>query len=298
VNGIVGIKPTLGLVSRSGIIPIAHSQDTAGPMARTVRDAAILLTAMTGVDANDPASLAAPETVPDYTANLAADGLQGRRIGVLRSYTGAGSNPRVEALFEDSIAVLREQGADITDPVEIDTNGIDAAELEVLYYEFKADLNRYLEQSGAPVESLAAVIRFNEANAETVMPIFGQEHMLTAQTRGPLTEPEYEVALAASGATMRERLTAVMDEHGLDALIAPTNGPAWMTDPVNGDNYRIGSSSFAAVSGFPNITVPAGFVAGLPIGLSFIGRAFTEKDLIEMAYAFEQASLARRPPEL
>ena len=298
VNGIVGIKPTLGLVSRSGIIPIAHSQDTAGPMARTVRDAAILLSAMTGVDADDPASLAAPGMVPDYTANLAADGLQGRRIGVLRSYTGAGSNPQVEALFADSIAVLREQGADITDPVEIDTNGIGDAELEVLYYEFKADLNRYLEQSGAPVESLAAVIRFNEENAETVMPIFGQEHMLAAEARGPLTEPEYEEALAASGAAMRERLTALMDEHDLDALIAPTNGPAWMTDHVNGDNFQIGSSSFAAVSGFPNITVPAGFVAGLPIGLSFTGRAFTEKDLIEMAYAFEQATLARRPPEL
>ena len=298
VNGIVGIKPTLGLVSRSGIIPIAHSQDTAGPMARTVRDAAILLSAMTGVDADDPASLAAPGMVPDYTANLAADGLQGRRIGVLRSYTGAGSNPQVEALFADSIAVLREQGADITDPVEIDTNGIGDAELEVLYYEFKADLNRYLEQSGAPVESLAAVIRFNEENAETVMPIFGQEHMLAAEARGPLTEPEYEEALAASGAAMRERLTALMDEHDLDALIAPTNGPAWMTDHVNGDNFLIGSSSFAAVSGFPNITVPAGFVAGLPIGLSFTGRAFTEKDLIEMAYAFEQATLARRPPEL
>ncbi len=298
VNGIVGIKPTLGLVSRSGIIPIAHSQDTAGPMARTVRDAAILLSAMTGVDADDPASLAAPGMVPDYTANLAADGLQGRRIGVLRSYTGAGSNPQVEALFADSIAVLREQGADITDPVEIDTNGIGDAELEVLYYEFKADLNRYLEQSGAPVESLAAVIRFNEENAETVMPIFGQEHMLAAEARGPLTEPEYEEALAASGAAMRERLAALMDEHDLDALIAPTNGPAWMTDHVNGDNFHIGSSSFAAVSGFPNITVPAGFVAGLPIGLSFTGRAFTEKDLIEMAYAFEQATLARRPPEL
>lgn len=298
VNGIVGIKPTLGLVSRSGIIPIAHSQDTAGPMARTVRDAAILLSAMTGVDADDPASVAAPGMVPDYTANLAADGLQGRRIGVLRSYTGAGSNPHVEALFEDSIATLHEQGAAITDPVEIDTNGIGVAELEVLYYEFKADLNRYLEQSGAPVESLAAVIRFNEENAETVMPIFGQEHMLAAEARGPLTEPEYEKALAASGAAMRERLTAVMDEHDLDALIAPTNGPAWMTDHVNGDNYQIGSSSFAAVSGFPNITVPAGFVAGLPIGLSFTGRAFSEKDLIEMAYAFEQATLARRPPEL
>ena len=298
VNGIVGIKPTLGLVSRSGIIPIAHSQDTAGPMARTVRDAAILLSAMTGVDADDPASLAAPATVPDYTANLAADGLQGRRIGVLRTYTGAGSNPQVEALFEDSIAVLRDEGADVVDPVEIDTNGIGAAELEVLYYEFKADLNRYLEQSGAPVESLAAVIRFNEANAETVMPIFGQEHMLAAESRGSLTEPDYQEALAASGDAMRDKLTAVMDEHGLDALVAPTNGPAWMTDHVNGDNYQVGSSSYAAVSGFPNITVPAGFVAGLPIGLSFIGRAFAEKDLIEMAYAFEQATLARRPPEL
>ena len=298
VNGIVGIKPTLGLVSRSGIIPIAHSQDTAGPMARTVRDAAILLSAMTGIDADDPASMKAPETVPDYTANLAADGLQGRRIGVLRTYTGAGSNPQVEALFEDSIAVLREQGAEIADPVEIDTSGIGAAELEVLYYEFKADLNRYLEQSDAPVGSLAAIIRFNEANAETVMPFFGQEHMLAANDKGPLTDPGYREALEASGAAMRDRLTAAMDEHGLDALVAPTNGPAWMTDHVNGDNFEVGSSSFAAVSGFPNVTVPAGFIAGLPVGMSFIGRAFTEKDLIEMAYAFEQATLARRPPEL
>ena len=298
INGIVGIKPTLGLVSRSGIIPVAHSQDTAGPMARTVRDAAILLSAMTGIDADDPASLAAPETVPDYTANLAADGLRGRRIGVLRSYTGAGSDPRVDAIFEESIAVLREQGAEITDPVEVDTNGVGAAELEVLYYEFKADLNRYLEQSGAPVESLAAIIRFNEEHATTVMRHFGQEHLLAAEARGPLTEPEYLEALAASGETLRERLTATMDAHELDALIAPTNGPAWMTDHVNGDNYQLGSSSYAAVTGFPNITVPAGFIAGLPIGMSFIGRPFTEKDLIEMAYAFEQATLARRPPEL
>ena len=297
-NGVVGIKPTLGLVSRRGIIPIAHSQDTAGPMARTVRDAAILLTAMAGVDAGDSASGAVPEPLPDYAANLAPDGLHGRRIGVLRSYTGAGSNPQVETLFEDAIAVLREQGAEITDPVEIDTDDIDAAELEVLYYEFKADLNRYLQQSAAPVESLAAVIRFNEDNAETVMPIFGQEHMLAAAARGPLSEPEYAEALASSGAAMRERLAVAMDEHHLDALIAPTNGPAWMTDHVNGDNYQIGSSSFAAVSGFPNITVPAGFVAGLPIGLSFIGRAFTEKDLIEMAHAFEQATHMRRPPDL
>ena len=297
INGIVGIKPTLGLVSRSGIIPIAHSQDTAGPMARTVRDAAILLSAMTGIDAEDPASASSPDTVPDYTANLAADGLQGRRIGVLRSYSGAGSHPQVEIIFEDSIGVLREQGAEVTDPVEIDTSGVGPAELEVLYYEFKADLDRYLEQSGAPVGSLEAVIRFNEDNAATVMPHFGQEHMLAAVAKGPLTDPAYEQALVDSGATMKERLLAVMDEHGLDALVAPTNGPAWMTDHVNGDNYQIGSSSFAAVSGFPNVTVPAGFVAGLPVGLSFIGRAYTEQTLIEMAYAFEQATLARRPPQ-
>ena len=298
INGVVGIKPTLGLVSRSGIIPIAHSQDTAGPMARTVRDAAILLSAMTGIDADDPASAASPDSVPDYTARLAADGLQGRRIGVLRSYYGAGSNPQVETLFENSIDVLREQGAEITDPVKIDMSGVGDAELEVLYYEFKADLNRYLEQSGAPMKSLAEIIRFNEENADTVMPIFGQDLMLASEAKGPLTEPEYLAALDASGKAARELLTAVFDEHDLDALVAPTNGPAWMTDHVNGDNFQVGSSSFAAVSGFPNITVPAGLVAGLPIGLSFIGRAYTEKELIEMAYAFEQATLARRPPGL
>jgi amidase len=204
----------------------------------------------------------------------------------------------VEAIFEDSIAVLREQGAAITDPVEVDMSGVDAAELEVLYYEFKADLNRYLAQSNAAVDSLAAVIRFNEEHAATVMPYFGQEHMLAAEAKGPLTDTQYQEALAASGAAVRERLVAVMDEHGLDALVAPTNGPAWMTDLVNGDNFSTGSSSFAAVSGFPNVTVPAGFVAGLPVGLSFIGRAFTEKALIEMAYAFEQATLVRRPPPL
>ena len=298
INGIVGIKPTLRLVSRSGIIPIAHSQDTAGPMARTVRDAAILLSAMTGIDADDPASAAAPDGVPDYTARLAADGLRGRRIGVLRSFSGAGSNPQVETIFGNSIAVLSEQGADIIDPVEIDMSGVGDAEIEVLYYEFKADLNRYLEQSGAPVKSLADIIRFNEENADTVMPVFGQDLMLASEAKGPLTEPDYLAALDASGKAAREMLTAVFDDHDLDALVAPTNGPAWMTDHVNGDNFQIGSSSFAAVSGFPNITVPAGFVAGLPIGLSFIGRAFTEKELIEMAYAFEQATLARRPPDL
>jgi len=196
------------------------------------------------------------------------------------------------------IEAIDHAGAGLNSIIEVNPDAIAIARSldEVLYYEFKADLIRYLEQSGVPLESLAAVIRFNEENAATVMPFFGQEHMLAAEAKGPLSEAEYEQALAASGAAMREKLTAVLDEHDLDALVAPTNGPAWMTDHVNGDNYVIGSSSFAAVAGFPNVTVPAGFVAGLPVGLSFIGRAFAEKDLIEMAYAFEQATLARRAP--
>jgi len=296
-NGVVGIKPTVGLLSRSGIIPISHSQDTAGPMARTVRDAAILLSAMTGTDPADPASVAAPARAPDYTANLAADGLQGRRVGVIRSYAGAGSHPDVEAILEAGIDVLRQQGATIVDPVDPDMSGVSAAEREVLYYEFKADLNRYLEDSGAPLHSLAEIIRFNEDHAASVMPFFGQERMLAAAAKGPLTEQAYLDAIDASAVAARTRIGAALDDNDLDALIAPTNGPAWLTDHVNGDTFRIGSSSYAAVSGYPNITVPAGFVAGLPIGLSFIGPAFSEQTLIGMAYAFEQATLARRPPQ-
>jgi len=297
-NGVVGIKPTVGLLSRSGIIPIAHTQDTAGPMARTVRDAAILLSAMTGTDPADPASAAAPDPVTDYAAALAADGLQGRRIGVIRSYAGAGSHPDVDAIFEASIDVLRQQGATIVDPVNPDMSGVGAAESEVLYYEFRADLNRYLADSGAALHSLAEIIRFNETHAATVMPFFGQERMLTAVEKGPLTEQAYLDALDASAGQARKRIDAALEENDLDALIAPTNGPAWLTDHVNGDTFRIGSSSYAAVSSYPNITVPAGFVAGLPIGLSFMGAAFSEQSLIGMAYAFEQATLARRPPDL
>ena len=295
INGIVGIKPTLGLVSRNGIIPIAHSQDTAGPMARSVRDAAILLTAMTGIDADDAATADA-EIHHDYSANLTADGVRGKRIGVIRSWYGAGSNPHVDELFEASIAALREQGAEIVDEIEIETDKMYDAEYEVLLYEFRADLNAYLESSGAPLRSLADAIAYNDANAATVMPIFGQEIFLKAHEKGPLTDDAYLEALETSQRVARSGIDGAMDEHKLDALIAPTNGPAWMIDHVNGDSFGIGSSSLAAISGYPGITVPAGFVSGLPIGLSFMGKPWNEKQLIEIAYAFEQATRARRAP--
>jgi amidase len=298
INGVVGIKPTLGLVSRSGIIPIAHSQDTAGPMARTVRDAAILLEAMLGTDPDDPASAGFPETPPNYTANLAADGLAGRRIGVIRSYWGAGNHAKVEAVFTQAIESIAAAGAEIVDPITIETPGLWEAEGVVLDYEFRADLNRYLAQSGAPLASLAEVIEFNEANAETVMPIFGQELMIAANDKGPLSDEIYLEALEKSKRISQLAIDEALAEHGLDALIAPTNGPAWLTDHVNGDSFSVGSSSLAAVAGYPNVTVPAGFVSGLPVGVSFIGAANAEKSLIEIAYAFEQATRVRRPPEL
>jgi amidase len=297
INGIVGIKPTVGLVSRSGIIPIAHSQDTAGPMARSVRDAAILLTSMTGVDADDPATADA-EIHHDYSANLTADGLNGKRIGVIRSYYGAGSNPIVEEIYDASIATLKAQGAEIVDNISIETDDMYDDEYEVLLYEFKSDLAAYFERSGAPLETLADVIAFNEAHTDTVMPIFGQDVFLLAVDKGPLTEEAYLAALENSKQVARSGIDGAMDEHDLDALIAPTNGPAWLIDHVNGDTFSIGSSSYAAISGYPNITVPAGFVSGLPIGLSFIGKPWNEKQLIEIAYAFEQATRVRRAPAL
>ncbi len=297
INGIVGIKPTLGLVSRSGIIPIAHSQDTAGPMARSVRDAAILLTAITGIDAEDEATAAA-EIHQDYSANLTADGLNGKRVGVLRSYYGAGSNPDVEAIYASAIETLEAEGAVIVDDLEIETDGMGDAEYEVLLYEFKTDLAAYLADSGAPMESLADVIAFNDANTESVMPYFGQEIFILAEEKGPLSDEAYVTALESSKRIASSGLDAVLDEHKLDALIAPTNGPAWMIDLVNGDSFHVGSSSLAAISGYPSITVPAGQIAGLPIGLSFMGKPWNEKQLIEIAYAFEQATGARYAPDL
>ena len=299
INGIVGIKPTLGLISRSGIIPIAHSQDTAGPMARSVRDAAILLGAMAGTDPEDPATAdnETDETI-DYTANLAADGLTGRRIGVVRSYYGAGSNPEVEAILTSSIKALEDGGAGIVDPTNLDTKGMGLAEDVVLRYEFKADLNAYLERSRAPIRTLDGIIAFNKSHADTVMPFFGQEIMLAARDEGPLTDTEYLDALEKGRGIARKAIDTALADNRLDALIAVSNGPAWMTDHVNGDTFSIGSSSYAAVSGYPSITVPAGFVSGLPIGVSFIGPARSDKELIEIAYAFEQATGVRRAPEL
>ena len=298
INGVVGIKPTLGLVSRDGIIPVAHSQDTAGPMARTVRDAALMLTAMSTPDPSDPPMAARPESAPDYAADLSADGLQGKRIGVIRSYFGAKSNPYVEEVYEAAIETLRAQGAEVVDDIKIETDGMDDAEYEVLLYEFKADLNAYLAASNAGLKTLAEIIEFNTANAEAAMPIFGQEIMELAEGKGPLTDQEYLDALEKSKRIARDGINNTMKEHDLDALVAPTNGPSWMTDHVNGDHFSISSSSLAAISGYASVTVPAGFVFDLPVGLSFIAGSFSEDALIKMAYAFEQATQARRPPAL
>ncbi len=297
---IVGIKPTLGLVSRAGIVPIAHSQDTAGPMARTVRDAAILLGAMTGVDARDEATSGTREHAKtDYTCFLDPDGLRGARIGVPRTKY-FGNSPGADRLVEEALALMKERGAVIVDPANIATAGqFDESEFEVLLYEFKADLDRYLADLGpaSPVHSLADVIAFNEHHAAEEMPFFGQEIMVMAQKKGPLTTRTYQRALKKNHLLARKKgIDAVMDEHRLDALVAPTGGPPWLIDLVNGDSGVSGSSTPAAVAGYPSITIPAGYYRGLPVGVSFFGRAYSEPTLIRLAYAYEQASRHRRPP--
>jgi amidase len=299
-NGIVGIKPTVGLVSRSGIIPISHSQDTAGPMARTVADAAILLGALTGIDPRDEATTASDgRGHVDYTPFLDADGLRGARIGVARQYFGF--HPEVDKLMEAALEAMTGMGAELVDPADIPTRGkFGDAEFEVLLYEFKADLNSYLAGLGesAPVRTLAEIIEFNEQNTEREMPYFGQDLFVKAEEKGPLTSPDYLQALKKSRRLSRdEGIDAIMDTNRLDAIVAPTGGPAWTTDLVNGDHFLGGSSSAAAVAGYPNITIPAGFVRGLPVGISFFGRAWSEPTLIRLAYAFEQATQHRRPPE-
>ena len=298
-NGVVGIKPTVGLVSRAGIIPIAHSQDTAGPMARTVRDAAILLGALTGSDGRDPATdAAAGQGQRDYTAFLDADGLRGARIGVARRFFGF--HEQVDRLMEQVVAALRDSGARLVDPVPWpNTSGWAEAELEVLLYEFKADLNRYLAElePAAPVRSLAELIAFNEQRSDREMPYFAQELLLQAESRGPLTETRYLTSLATSRRGGREDgIDRLVASHELDAIVAPTGGPAWTTDPVNGDHFSGGSSRPAATAGYPNISVPAGDVLGLPVGVSFFGPAWSEPTLIRLAYAFEQTTAARIVP--
>lgn len=298
-SALVGIKPTIGLISRAGIIPISHSQDTAGPMARTVRDAAILLGVLTGADDRDAATLASRSHVqPDYTRFLDADGLRGARIGIGRQYFGF--NDRVDRLMEDAIAVMRKLGAVIVDPANMKTSGkYDETESEVLSYEFKTDLNRYLADCPPAVKSrtLADLIRFNEEHADLEMPYFGQEQFLKAEKRGPLTSAAYRKALANNHRMSRaEGIDAIVRKHRLDAIIAPTGGPVWPTDLVNGDHFTGGYSTASAVAGYPHITVPAGFVFGLPVGLSFFAGAWTEGTLIRLAYAFEQATKFRTAP--
>jgi amidase len=299
--GLVGIKPTLGLVSRAGVIPIAHSQDTAGPMARTVVDAAILLTAVAGPDPQDPATKAiAGKPAVDYATLLeSATRLDGVRIGVPRKKL-FGQSPSADALVEAALADLKKLGAVIVDPADIATLGeTDDSEFEVLLYEFKADLNAYLAGLGEKTryKSLKDLIRFNEENRDREMPYFGQEIFEKAEAKGPLTEKAYVDALEKDlRLTRQEGIDKTMDEHRLDGLVAPTSGPASLIDLVNGDYGVGGSSSFPAIAGYPDVTVPCGFFRGLPVGMSIFGRAWSEPVLLKIAYVYEQATKHRRPP--
>jgi amidase len=297
-NGLVGIKPTLGLLSRSGIIPIAHSQDTPGPMARTVRDAAILLGALAGVDARDSATAASSgKAEADYTKFLDPRGLRGARIGVARKYFGF--SDAVDPLMNSLLDEMKKEGAEIVDPADLPTFGkFDDTEFTVLLYELKADLDAYLaDRKGAP-GSLKEIIDFNERNRDKEMPYFGQDIFIKAEAKGPLTSKEYTDALEANHRLSRkEGIDAVMDQFHLDAIVAPTASPAWITDLVNGDHSVGGSSNAAAVAGYPDITVPAGFIFGLPVGISFFGRAWSEPTLLKIAYGFEQATKVRKPPQ-
>ncbi len=300
LNGLVGIKPTVGLVSRSGIIPISHSQDTAGPMARTVRDAAVLLGAMTGIDPKDDATkVSKGKSYTDYTKFLDKDGLKGAIIGVFCQYFDF--LPQVDAVMEEALEILKKKGATLVDPVKIDTFGkYDKDEMTVLLYELKADMRAYLEHRGpdTKMKSLKDLIEFNKEHAKEEMPYFKQELFLQAEEKGSLTDKKYLDALKNNHRlTRKEGIDAIMDKYKLDALVSPTDSPAWMTDLVDGDHFLGGSSQLAAIAGYPHITVPAGFVFGLPVGISFFGRAWSEPVLFKIAYAFEQATKVRKPPQ-
>jgi len=288
----------VGLVSRSGVIPISHSQDTPGPMARTVRDVAILLGAMAGADSQDPATADSQGRVyPDYTKFLDPAGLKGARLGVVRKYFGF--NDAVDQLMDSLLGEMKRAGAEIVDPADIPTIGkFDESELTVFFYELKADLAAYLgRRPGSSVKSLKDVIEFNEVNRGREMPYFGQDIFVKSEQKGPLTSKEYLDALDLNRRLSRtEGIDFVMDKFKLDALVAPTGGPAWLTDLINGDHVAGGSSSAAAVAGYPNINVTAGYLSGLPVGISFFGRAWSEPTLIKIAYSFEQLTKARQKP--
>src|SRR5882757_2011626 len=298
-NGLAGIKPTVGLVSRNGIIPISHTQDGAGPMCRTIRDAATLLGVLTGVDSGDPATAASiGKSYTDYTQFCDPNGLKGARIGVARKYFGF--NDAVDALMDQSLDAMKKQGATLLDPAEIETLGkFDETELLVFMYELKADLNAYLARLGpnAPVRTLKDIIDFNERNRQKELPYFGQDLFVKSEGKGPLTEKAYLEAAEKNHRLARtEGIDATMDKHHLDALVAPTGGPAWLTDLVTGDHFGGGSSNAAAVAGYPNINVTAGSISGLPVGISFFGRAWSEPTLIKIAYSYEQDTKARQAP--
>ena len=302
VNGLVGIKPTLGLVSRTGIVPIAHSQDTAGPMTRTVADAAALLTVLAAVDPADSATAVRARVQSDYTKALDPDGLRGARIGIVRNRL-FGTNPAADALANAAISVMKARGAVIVDPANIPSLGqFDDSEFEVLLYEFKADLPRFFDWWGptAPVHNLEEIIAFNNAHASDELRYFGQEIMEMSARKGSLTDAAYRNALAKNHRLAgAEGIDLVMRTNRLDALVAPTGGPAWLIDLVNGDGGTAsapGPSTVTSVAGYPHVTVPMGFDHGLPIGISFFGRAWSEATLIKLAYAYEQATHHRKPP--
>ncbi len=297
VSGLVGLKPTVGLVSRRGIIPISISQDTAGPMGRSVADVALLLSALAAPDRQDPAGAAAiGRDHPDYTTFLKPNALAGKRFGVLRQ--AMGFHPASDAAVARAIEVLKTGGAEVVDVKLGAYNAWDAPELELMLYEFKDGLNQYLKSSGSPHSSLEALIAFNKANADKVMPFFGQELFERAQAKGPLTDASYVAARDnASRSAGKDGILAALDRDKLDALIAPSVSPAWPTDHVLGDRFLGAGYSVAAVAGTPSITVPMTEVQGLPVGFTIMGRAFSEPDLIAFAYAIEEATKARKPPQ-
>ena len=294
-NGLVGVKPTVGLVSRDGIVPIAHSMDTAGPMTRTVADAAAVLAVIAGSDARDVATTGAKVPI---AFSLSDDGLRGARIGVARGYVVA--NDRVRQIFDDALQTMKSRGAEIIDPISLPPRAsYGDAEFEVLLHEFKAGLNTYLAEFalGAPIKNLAELIEFNERHRAQEMPHFGQELLTMAESRGGLDSAVYRDALTkARRATREDGIDKAVSEHQLDALIAPSGGPAWLTDLINGDYSTGGFSSMAAIAGYPHITVPMGAIGGLPVGLSIVGPAWSESTLLKLAHAYEHATMHRRPP--
>ena len=296
--GVVGLKPTLGLLSRSGIIPVAHSQDTAGPMTHSVADAALLLNSLIGHDSKDTVTKAAENYANiDYSAYLKPDALEGARLGMVRTLTGY--NELLDEHFEEQLGTLRKLGAEIID-VEIDSSALREPEYTVLLYEFKHDLNAYLASLPAGyLGSLRELIDFNETNREAVMPTYGQGHFERAQAKGPLSDKAYQQALHDSKRLSGpEGIDKALSEHTLDALVAPTCAPAWKIDAINGDNYRGSASTLAAAAGYPHLTVPMGQVYGLPVGMSFFGAAFTEAKLLAYGYAFEQTAGGFKAPDL